>query len=297
MSGLLLPTWLLKGFRETLFGVFLAWLGTFTYDRLVRPLAASPVHVGKNQEERRSEVGSHLAPPVTPPSPAPPPPTATTPPVLVKETLPVGPITFTDGTQADVYGHQCHLPNGHTSNFRVVIFSAAYSWSYERDDQVQLNGQVLPAEEFVHLLESSRGLREILGKAHELIAVGTASCEGSEQSQEDDRARSRALALAAWMERARPWPDGVSRPVLSVHRLSLGQYRPDRTRGQACDPAHSGETVDQRKVILMAVVEREADADLQWCIEQSLRRDDQLESWLGHYHRFDLNATSAGDLQ
>jgi hypothetical protein len=93
------------------------------------------------------------------------------------------------------------------------------------------------------------------------------------------------------MERARPWPDGVSRPVLSVHLLNLGRYWHDRTHGQACDPAHALDTADQRKVILMAVVDRDAGADLQWCADKSLNGDDQLRPLLDHYRRFDLNST------
>jgi hypothetical protein len=69
------------------------------------------------------------------------------------------------------------MPDGRSYTFRIVIFSAAYSWVYERDDQVELNGRVLPENELVHLLESSRGLQDILGRAHELIAV-TGSLDG-----------------------------------------------------------------------------------------------------------------------
>lgn len=285
MSGLALPTWLLRGFRETAFGVLLAWLSTYTYDHLVKPLAAPPVHSGE-VEEARLDIGKRIAPSRTPPPPPAPPP--------ISPELPIGPVSLSNGTRADIYGHQCRMPDGRSYTFRVVVFSAAYSWVYEQDDQVELNGHALPAEDFVHLLESSRGLQDILGKAHELIAVGTASCEGSEWSQEDGRALNRAKALGAWMERARPWPDGVTRPVLSVHLLNLGRYWHDRAHGQACDSARSGDTADQRKVVLMAVLERDAGADLQWCIEKSLSGDDQLRPLLDHYRRFDLNATPAG---
>lgn len=78
--------------------------------------------------------------------------------------------------------------------------------------------------------------------------------------------------------------------------LNLGRYWHDQTRGQACDSAHSSDTADQRKVVLMAVLERDAGADLQWCIEKSLSGDGQLRPLLGHYRRFDLNAMPGGPL-
>ncbi|HTG35087.1 MAG TPA: hypothetical protein VLB76_19395 [Thermoanaerobaculia bacterium] len=283
-----LPGWARWLLKELVWVLILGLFTNFIYDRLLRPLEASPVRTAE-QVETRLDIAPNLLPSQSEPrgqAPAHnPEPT---------ETPPVEPITFSDGTKADVHGLECRLSNGHSYPFRVVIFSEAYSWVYERDDRVQLNGQVLTGDDFVHRLESAKGLQEVLGKAHELVAVGTASCEGSEWTSEDDRAMNRAAELKAWIEDARSWPDNVSRPTRSLHTLGLGRYWHDRTQGQACDPAHPIDTSGQRKVILMAVLQHEAGTDLRSCIDQILHRDNQLRPLLSHYSRFDLDEAPTG---
>src|SRR3954464_8429367 len=117
-----LPIWLLRGSRETFFGVLLAWLSAYTYDQYVKPLAAVPVHTGE-QEEVRPDITRHIAPPLPAPALTPPPP----PPPVSTEGLPLGPFTLSNGTQAKAYGHECRMPDGRSYTFRIVIFSAAYS--------------------------------------------------------------------------------------------------------------------------------------------------------------------------
>jgi hypothetical protein len=186
------------------------------------------------------------------------------------------------------------MPDGRSLNFRTVIFSDAYSWRVEKDDQVQINNQDFGETEFVSRLRSP-GLQEILARAGELIAVGTASCEGKTLGGEEDRALRRARTLGSWLELARPWPAGTEHPVRSLHLLNLGRYSPGGAAGESCGPSSTDTTWNQRKVLLMAVLERVSGKDLKDCIRQALKGDDQLLPLVENYSRFDLNEKTGGE--
>ncbi len=277
----------LRLLKEIVLGVLLSWLSSYTYKHIVEPLEASPSLTG-NPINVSTAIGSSIAPPHQPERGDPPPP----PPPDPEHS---GPVVFPDGTRADVYPHVCRLPEGRSLDFRVVVFSESYSWAFEDTDRVQLNDRLLGDAEFVNRLQSP-GLQEIMARANALIAVGTASCEGSEWSREDDRALQRARTLEAWIENARPWGAlDLSRTPRSLYLLNLGRYWKDPDKKQTCGDARPEDTWHQRKVVLMAILQPTSQADLQWCIGQSLRGDPQLGRLLLHYSRFDLDKKPRGE--
>jgi hypothetical protein len=283
----MIQAWVLRILKEAVFAVLVGWLGNYTYKHLVEPLDTPPVLSGA-PVSIQTDVGGRLAPPRQALQPVESPPPV---PIPTSPELPLGPVVFKDGTRADVYPHVCKMPDGRSLDFRAVVFSDSYSWLIESDDQVQINDQTFGEEEFVSRLRSP-GLHEILARAGELIAVGTASCEGKTQGGEDGRALRRARKLGSWLELARPWPEGNVRPARSLHLLNLGRYSPGGTAGQACNPPAPATTWNQRKVLLLAVAERASGTDLEECIRQTLRSDDLLRPLIENYSRFDLDKTT-----
>ena len=279
----------LRILKEVVFAVLIGWLGDYTYKHLVEPLDNPPVLSGA-PVSIQTDVGGHLAPPLQAQQPVESPPPVPGP---TGPELPLGPVVFKDGTRADVYPHVCKMPDGRSLNFRAVVFSDSYSWLIESDEQVQINDQSFGEAEFVSRLRSP-GFQEILARASELIAVGTASCEGKTQGDEDDRALRRARRLGAWLELARPWPEGNVRPARSLHLLNLGRYSPGGAAGPACSPSAPATTWNQRKVLLLAVVERVSGTDLEDCIRETLGSDDKIRPLIENYSRFDLDKTTGG---
>lgn len=215
------------------------------------------------------------------------------PPRIAKKDEPPPPQDLDGST---VYTHYCDTPQGDRATFQIVVFSEAYNWQIRSAKDLEINGEKKSEEKFLQIL-SSEGYKQIMGDAQEIVVAGTASCEGDKWWDEEDRALRRALKLREWVERSRAWQNRP-RPPRSIHTLNLGQYQADCGNPQACYNARSDETWNQRKIILMAILERDADLDkdeIAWCIKESVRKDDQLDFLMQHYCRYDLNIDLNGN--
>jgi hypothetical protein len=236
-------------------------------------------HVAEKPAER-TEIASKVVPPLptitieeekkSPPSQIAqtlPPPTASV------EPLGGGPITNREGqTFADSYKFRCTDGKGIQGEFRAAIFLHQYNWEFGADG-VQLAGT---RQSFDSILREE-GLREALGDARELIAIGTASCEGGKEGEEI-RAGNRALKVRGIINP----PD--SAPTINSYYINLGQFRPQKAEVLAlCDGKSTAKTRSQRKIILVAVDRKNEDLDLQWCLGQILAKCPDLN----HYSNFD----------
>lgn len=163
-----------------------------------------------------------------------------------------------------------------TGEFQALVFLEDYSWAYGRIDRVEL-GQVPIV--FPAVLDDPR-LRQALESAHEIVAAGTASCEASMNIwghfREEWRAGRRADQLAGWI-RDKPW---IQAPV---HQLNLGRFDRD------CSPGRSETTRNERRLVLVTVTRRADGLDLESCLRQSLRSQDDLSFLLDDYSKFDLD--------
>lgn len=163
------------------------------------------------------------------------------------------------------YTRTCIDDHGNEGAFDVVLFSRAYSWIQGETEAVELNET---AADFPALLRTD-GLGEFIRESPEIIAIGTASCEGypEHREREIDRARNRANKLVGWIEAVRP-PHPEWKHWKPVKPLLLGVY------AHACRPGK--ETWSQRRVVLLAVRERDEHLALYDCIEKALKQDDEL---------------------
>jgi len=145
---------------------------------------------------------------------------------------------------------------GHSASFRVLLFTDEFRWrlsSYE-----SLESQV---EEPSFTTE----MKNVLNRAKEIIAVGASSEEivqglslEAGRSREEARAGRRAERIAMWVRQS------LSNPV-PVRKLNVGHHMP--TKG-------SKETSDQRRVIIILVLDREDGTN----VDEALRAAMALES-------------------
>lgn len=122
--------------------------------------------------------------------------------------------------------------------FGIFVLSQEYRWKLGTTEVLAPGGEDVDMEEKLKGLLFQYSMRY-----GDLIAVGTASCEGR-RHKEAGRASERSQELIAWL-----------RPVLAefekeshrrLYRLNMGQF-------QDCRGLDSEQTGDQRRVILVAV--------------------------------------------
>lgn len=188
------------------------------------------------------------------PSPPAPPPPAQSPPPAKPESDPYVKVRKT-----------CRDSHGNEGVFDVVLFSRAYSWVQGDTENVELNDT--PAD-FPTLLGTS-ALGGHLRESPEIVALGTASCEGfpEHREREVERARKRANKLLGWIEAVRP-PRSEWERWKPVKPLPLGVF------ARECRPGE--ETWSQRRVVLLAVRERDDELLLFDCLRRTLEEDDEL---------------------
>ena len=156
----------------------------------------------------------------------------------------------------DVIVRNAKDQSGHRASFRVLLFTDEFRWqlsSYE-----SLESQI---EEPSFTPE----MKVVLNRAKEIIAVGASSEEivpglslDAGRAREEARAARRAERIAMWVRKA------LSGPT-PVRKLNVGHHMP--TRG-------AKETSDQRRVIIILVLEREDGTN----VDEALRAAMALES-------------------
>jgi len=171
-----------------------------------------------------------------------------------------------------------------SGRFSAVVFSDVYSWKYGSRAAVEFDGHEL--DDFAPVL-LREGMQSSMEGAEVLVAVGTASCEGVALEDEEDRALARAKKLKGWLQETHP-VISRSAATLPYRTLTLGRFK----REGYCDPKRSPETRDQRKVILIAIVQHDPRLGLEECLKQSLSADPALTYLVDRYSQFRLDADS-----
>lgn len=132
--------------------------------------------------------------------------------------------------------------------FDVFALTKEYQWEPKTTKVVSPGGGLADMRSKLESLLGQYGRRY-----HDLIAVGTASCEGEEE-EELVRARDRADQLTDWLRDALTQiGDDRERHLYS---LNLGRFN-ERCSGPVTDA-----TGNQRRVIVIAVKDRRPDMDL-----------------------------------
>jgi hypothetical protein len=156
--------------------------------------------------------------------------------------------------------------------FDLVVLSRDLAWARGSDRELTLGGQSLPEAETARRIFGAE-LTAALGAAKEVIAVGLASIEGSEAA-EADRAARRAATAAGWVEKVVP-------AAVPITALNLGQFRAE------CSAKIAGDTGWQRPLMVIAVKERQGQADVKEALADALTGKTNLPS-PACYTRYDM---------
>jgi hypothetical protein len=145
---------------------------------------------------------------------------------------------------------------GRRASFRVLLFTDEFRWRLSSYDELESeNGEPSFTPE----------MKAVLNRAKEIIAVGASSEEivpglaaDAGRKREEARAARRAEKIATWVRNA------LSNAI-AVRKLNVGHHLP--TKG-------SKETSDQRRVVIILVLEREDGTN----VDEALRAAMALES-------------------
>jgi hypothetical protein len=149
----------------------------------------------------------------------------------------------------DVIVRQAQDVSGREASFRILLFSDEFRWRLNSYEAIE-DGTPYPT--------FTDEMKRVLNSAKEVICVGASSEEiptgvtfDRGRKQEEWRAARRADRIALWVRRA------LSRPI-PVRKLNVGHHAPTRM---------PGDTSDQRRVVIILVLDREDSTD----IDQALR--------------------------
>ncbi len=136
-----------------------------------------------------------------------------------------------------------------------------YVWQYGSWDWIEdiSTNQKIRVDRFFNEKFSQEGIRERISNALDVISVGTASCEGSNIKQEEDRAFMRAKSIRKYVKEISKTTKGETLLLL------LGQYKDD-----VCPQKSPKETRDQRSIIIIGVVSKKTDTNLREAVESSM---------------------------
>jgi eukaryotic-like serine/threonine-protein kinase len=128
---------------------------------------------------------------------------------------------------------------GKSAEFNMAILTEEYRWHPGSSTDVSADGQKPRPLSSLKVSLENKGITKIMDNPNQVIAVGTSSCEGTTQ-EEENRA----------MERAKTIQNDLGRAIFAVNEypiLSLGQYKKDSCSRSGKDNAF------QRTVILMGI--------------------------------------------
>lgn len=169
--------------------------------------------------------------------------------------------------------------NGKSAEFNVAILSQEYRWQPGSSVTVNLGNDIkeIPVKDLKPVMEA-KGITKIMENPNQMIAVGTASCEGATQAEE----------IRAF-ERAKTIQNELGKTIFAVkdyHLLNLGQFRRDSCSRSAKDNAF------QRSMILMGIRKESAGVLLSEALRQRLTKiskDFNLDDYsLGGKTKFQL---------
>ena len=127
---------------------------------------------------------------------------------------------------------------GKSAEVNMAVLSDRYEWQLGSNNQVRLKGQTqsLPISVLKQELEK-QGIFKIMGNPNRIIAIGTASCEGS-PNEEELRALNRAKAIHTQLVKQ-------LFQVKEYPILNLGQFKRD-----TCQQNGSGNSLQRRLTIV-----------------------------------------------
>ena len=145
--------------------------------------------------------------------------------------------------------------SGRKATFRLLLFTDEFRWRMSSTASLE-DGRMEP--------QFTDAMKAVLNNAREIICVGASSQElppgvPFEQgvAAEERRAARRAEQIAVWVRKA------VSKPI-PIRKLNVGYHAPK--------PATSN-TSDQRRVVIILVLERDDQANLDQALREAMERE------------------------
>jgi eukaryotic-like serine/threonine-protein kinase len=116
---------------------------------------------------------------------------------------------------------------GKSAEINMAILSDRYEWQLASSDQVKLKGQIqsIPIADLKQELEKRKDIFKVMDNPNRIIALGTASCEGTIATEE-----TRA------MDRAKTIHESIVKQLFAVKEyriLNLGQFKRDNCQRNA----------------------------------------------------------------
>jgi hypothetical protein len=135
-----------------------------------------------------------------------------------------------------------------------------YFWAYESSDRIEDTSRkrLLNAENFFDEQFNQIGIKQRIVNALDVISVGVASCEGAKQ-KEEVRAKNRAKAIRRSIRTIATTVRG------ELPLLLLGQYQDEK-----CLQQNSDKTQDQRSIIIIGVVQKDPNVDLNEAVQNAM---------------------------
>jgi hypothetical protein len=152
---------------------------------------------------------------------------------------------------------------GHNALFDVVVLTKDYGWIKGSTTELERGETKLTAEDVENEVLAPQ-LREGLGAAKELIAVGLASVEGNIEN-EIQRGGLRANRIAEWVKSAVD-------PSIPMSTLNLGRYL------EPCSDCETDDTSWQRPFIVIAVKQADAGTNIGEALQNAMSDKENLPS-------------------
>jgi len=144
---------------------------------------------------------------------------------------------------------------GRRASFRILLFTDQFRWRLSSRTSLE-NGLEQPA--------FTPEMKAVLNDAKEIICVGASSEEIAKhvsfargRANEEWRAARRAEQIAMWVR------ESITRPI-PVRKLNIGHHA--RT-------VHARHTSDQRRVVIILVLERDDEADIDQALRVAMERE------------------------
>jgi hypothetical protein len=150
---------------------------------------------------------------------------------------------------------------GRRAVFDVVVLTKDYGWVRGSTTELERGDRRLSAADIEREVLAPQ-LREGLGSARELIAVGLASQEG-EIEREVQRGGLRAQRIAQWVK-------GVVDPSIPMWTLNLGRYT------EPCAECEDSDTSWQRPFIVIAVRRADAGTNIGEALQNAMSNKENL---------------------
>lgn len=152
---------------------------------------------------------------------------------------------------------------GRNALFDVVVLTKTYGWVKGSTTELERGDKRLSGEDIENEVLAPQ-LREGLGSARELIAVGLASVEGDIET-ETQRGGLRANRIAEWVR-------GAVDPSIPMSTLNLGRYL------EVCADCETDDTSWQRPFIVIAVRQADTGANIGEALHNALSDKENLPS-------------------